>query len=169
MGPLKLYISCFSLMERWVHTRAFASVLGPRGRASLDAPPQGAKSSFDDDVPTPRLRCGVEPVRGGTVSDASHPPLRCEPTMTIPRTFTSYVSGYGESAVSTLSASEQSSVDESERTLHFLRCGTERSCHGPHCTMLEGARADALFPWHGCARRRRSARARLAMLPCMSC
>ena len=97
-------------MERWVHTRAFASVLGPRGRASLDAPPHGAKSSLDDDVPTPRLGRGVEPVTGGTVSDASHPSLRCEPTMTIPRTFTSYVSGYGESAVSTLSASEQSSV-----------------------------------------------------------
>ena len=104
-------------MERWVHTRAFASVLGPRGRASLDAPPQGAKSSLDDDVPTPRLRRGVEPVTGGTVSDASHPPLRCEPTMTIPRTFTSYVSGYGESAVPTLSASERSSIDVSERTL----------------------------------------------------
>ena len=55
-------------MERWVHTRAFASVLGPRGRASLDAPPHGAKSSLDDDVPTPRLGRGVEPVTGGTVS-----------------------------------------------------------------------------------------------------
>ena len=109
MGPLKLYISCFSLMERWVHTRAFASVLGPRGRASLDAPPHGAKSSLDDDVPTPRLRRGVEPVRGGTVFDASHPPLRCEPTMTIQRTSTPYVSGYGESVVPTTSASERSS------------------------------------------------------------
>ena len=96
-------------MERWVHTRAFASVLGPRGRASLDAPLHGAKSSLDDDVPTPRLGRGVEPVTEGTVSDASHSPLRCEPTMTIPRTFTSYVSGYGESAVPTLSASERSS------------------------------------------------------------
>ena len=57
----------------------------------------------------------------GTVSDASHPPLRCEPTMTIPRTFTSYVSGYGESAVPTLSASERSSIDVSERTLHLSR------------------------------------------------
>ena len=55
-------------MERWVHTRAFASVLGPRGRASLDAPPHGAKSSLDDDVPTPRLGRGVEPVTGGIVS-----------------------------------------------------------------------------------------------------
>ena len=105
-------------MERWVHTRAFASVLGPRGRASLDAPLHGAKSSLDDDVPTPRLGRGVEPVTEGTVSDASHSPLRCEPTMTIPRTFTSYVSGYGESAVPTLSASERSSIDVSERTLH---------------------------------------------------
>ena len=124
MGPLKLYISCFSLMERWVHTRAFASVLGPRGRASLDAPPHGAKSSLDDDVPTPRLGRGVEPVTGGTVSDASHPSLRCEPTMTIPRTFTSYVSGYGESAVPTLSASERSSIDVSERTLQEFRLYT---------------------------------------------
>ena len=87
-GTLEANISCFSLMERWVHTRAIASVLGPSGRASLDAPPHGAKSSLDDDVPTPRLGRGVEPVTGGTVSDASHPPLRCEPTMTIPRTFT---------------------------------------------------------------------------------
>ena len=105
-----IYLLFLSLMERWVHTRAFASVLGPRGRASLDAPPQGAKSSFDDDVPTPRLGRGVEPVTGGTVSDDSHPSLRCEPTMTIQRTFTPCVSGYGESAVSTLSASEQSSI-----------------------------------------------------------
>ena len=58
-GTLEANISSFSLMERWVHTRAFASVLGPRGRASLDAPPHGAKSSLDDDVPTPRLRCGA--------------------------------------------------------------------------------------------------------------
>ena len=107
-------------MERWVHTRAFASVLGPRGRASLDAPPHGAKSSLDDDVPTPRLGRGVEPGTGGTVSDASHPPLRCEPTMTIPRISTPCVSGYGESAVPTLSASERSSIDVSERTLHIL-------------------------------------------------
>ena len=105
-------------MERWVHTRAFASVLGPRGRASLDAPLHGAKSSLDDDVPTPRLGRGVEPVTGGAVSDDSHPPLRCEPTMTIQRTSTPYVSGYGESAVPTLSASERSSIDVSERTLH---------------------------------------------------
>ena len=117
-GTLEANISCFSLMERWVHTRAFASVLGPRGRASLDAPPHGAKSSLDDDVPTPRLGRGVEPVTGGTVSDASHPSLRCEPTMTIQRTSTPYVSGYGESAVPTLSASERSSIDVSERTLH---------------------------------------------------
>ena len=120
-GTLEANISCFSLMERWVHTRAFASVLGPRGRASLDAPPHGAQSrllTYDDDVPTPRLGRGVEPVTGGTVSDNSHPSLRCEPTMTIQRTSTPYVSGYGESAVPTLSASEQSSVDESDRTLH---------------------------------------------------
>ena len=71
---------------------------------------------IDDDVPTPRLGRGVEPVTGGIVSDDSHPSLRCEPTMTIQRTFTPYVSGYGESAVSTLSASERPSVDESERT-----------------------------------------------------
>ena len=70
------------------------SVLGPRGRASLDAPLHGAKSSLDDDVPTPRLGRGVEPVTEGTVSDASHSPLRCEPTMTIQRTSTPYVSGY---------------------------------------------------------------------------
>ena len=113
-------------MERWVHTRAFASVLGPRGRASLDAPLHGAKSSLDDDVPTPRLGRGVEPVTEGTVSDASHSPLRCEPTMTIQRTSTPYVSGYGESAVSTLSATEQSSVDESERTLHLPSLGRVR-------------------------------------------
>ena len=114
-------------MERWVHTRAFASVLGPRGRASLDAPLHGAKSSLDDDVPTPRLGRGVEPVTGGTVSDDSHPSLRCEPTMTIQRISTPYVSGYGESAVPTLSASEQSSVDESERTLHGVRDGLDSS------------------------------------------
>ena len=126
-GTLEAKYLFFSLMERWVHTRAFASVLGPRGRASLDAPPQGAKSSLDDDVPTPRLRRGVEPVRGGTVSDASHPPLRCEPTMTIPRTSTPYVSGYGESAVPTLSASERSSIDVSERTLHGVRDGVDSS------------------------------------------
>ena len=65
MGPLKLISLSFSLMERWVHTRAVASVLGPRGRTSLDVPPHGAKSSLDDDVPTPRLGCGVEPVTGG--------------------------------------------------------------------------------------------------------
>ena len=120
MGPLKLIFLLFFLMQRWVHTRATASVLGPRGRASLDAPPHGAKSSLDDDVPTPRLGRGVEPVTGGTVFDASHPPLRCEPTMTIQRTSTPYGSGYGESAVPTLSASEQSSIDESERTLQIL-------------------------------------------------
>ena len=82
-GTLEANISCFSLMERWVHTRAVASVLGPRGRTFLDVPPHGAKSSLDDDVPTPRLGRGVEPVTGGTVSDDSHPSLRCEPTMTI--------------------------------------------------------------------------------------
>ena len=59
--------------------------------------------------------------------DASHSPLRCEPTMTIPRTFTSYVSGYGESAVPTLSASERSSIDVSERTLHGVRDGIDSS------------------------------------------
>ena len=129
-GTLEAIYLFFSLMERWVHTRAFASVLGPRGRASLDAPPQGAKSSFDDDVPTPRLRCGVEPVRGGTVFDASHPPLRCEPTMTIQRTSTPYVSGYGESAVPTPSASELSSIGrESERTLQSSQCSERTSDH----------------------------------------
>ena len=61
MGPLKLISLSFSLMERWVHTWATAPVLGPRGRTSLDVPPQGAKSSFDDDVPTPRHGCGAEP------------------------------------------------------------------------------------------------------------
>ena len=105
-------------MERWVHTRAFASVLGPRGRASLDAPPHGAKSSLDDDVPTPRLGRGVEPVTGGTVSDDSHPSLRCEPTMTIQRTFTPYVSGYGESAVL---VSDRPLTRANE---HFMVCGT---------------------------------------------
>ena len=90
MGPLKLISLSFSLMERWVHTWATAPVLGPRGRTSLDVPPQGAKSSFDDDVPTPRHGCGAEPVMGGVVSDDSHPPLQCEPTMTMQRTLTPY-------------------------------------------------------------------------------
>ena len=49
-GILEVIYLFFSLMERWVHTRAFASVLGPRGRASLDAPPHGAKSSRCDAV-----------------------------------------------------------------------------------------------------------------------
>ena len=87
MGPLKLISLVLSHGAMGPHPGFRSSVLGPSGRASLDAPPHGAKSSLDDDVPTPRLGRGVEPVTGGTVSDASHPPLRCEPTMTIPRTF----------------------------------------------------------------------------------
>ena len=132
-------------MSVWFPPWAHALVSGPRGRTSLDVPPHGAKSSLDDDVPTPRLRRGAEPVTGGVVSDDSHPPLRCEPTMTIQRISTPYVSGYGESAVPTLSASEQSSVDESERTLHGVRDGLHmeaRSRGGAPCR--SGARPGRL-------------------------
>ena len=110
-----------------VHSRAGACPLqgfrapasGPCGGTSLDVLPNGAKPSFDGDVPIPRLGCGVESVTGRVVLDDSHPPLRCTPTMTMQRTPMLYVSGYGESAVPTLSASKRSSIDDdvSERTL----------------------------------------------------
>ena len=63
-------------METWVPPWARAPASGPRGRTSLDVPPNGAKPSVDGDVPTPRLAlgCGVEPVTGGVVLDDSHPP-----------------------------------------------------------------------------------------------
>ena len=67
------------------------------------------------------------------VLDDSHPKLRCKPTMTMQRT-PLYVSGCGESVVPTTSASELSSIDESERTLQgSIRKG---GAGAPECTSL---------------------------------
>jgi len=50
-----------------------------------------------------------------------------------------------------------------------LERGGASACLQPHGAKLEGARADALFACDGCARHRRPASARLAMVTCMSC
>ena len=106
MGPLKLIsLSSLSWSDGSTLGLSLRSSDHVVGRPLTLLRTGQSRLLLDDDVPTPRLGRGVEPVTGGTVSDDSHPSLRCEPTMTIQRTFTQYVSGYGESAVSTLSAS----------------------------------------------------------------